>query len=243
MTPKELKKTVAWFSAGVSSAVATKLAISQIDEIIYTHIDDQHPDTMRFIKDCEQWFGKAVTIMQSPFKTVQEVCLRFRYINGVRGARCSQELKKMLRIRWEYEQQIDIKIRYVWGMDYREKNRASRIVDTMPEQEHIFPLIDRLLSKEQAHEILSASGIKRPVMYDLGYNNNNCIGCVKGGQGYWNHIRKDFPKVFESRAKMEREIKASCINGIYLDELDPDVGRLDPPILGECGILCEAIKL
>ena len=37
----------------------------------------------------------------------------------------------------------------------------------------------------------------RPLMYDLGYPNNNCIGCVKGGMGYWNHIRKDFPEVFE----------------------------------------------
>ena len=49
-------KTVSWFSAGVSSAVATKLAIDDIDQIIYTHIDDQHPDTMRFVKDC----GKVV---------------------------------------------------------------------------------------------------------------------------------------------------------------------------------------
>ena len=47
-------KTVSWFSAGVSSAVATKLAIDEIDEIIYNHIDDHHPDNMRFIEDCEE---------------------------------------------------------------------------------------------------------------------------------------------------------------------------------------------
>ncbi len=46
-------KTVSWFSAGVSSAVATKLAIDEIDEIIYIHIEDHHPDNMRFIGDCE----------------------------------------------------------------------------------------------------------------------------------------------------------------------------------------------
>ena len=33
--------TVSWFSAGVSSAVATKLIIDEVDRIIYTHIDDQ----------------------------------------------------------------------------------------------------------------------------------------------------------------------------------------------------------
>jgi hypothetical protein len=68
--------TVSYFSAGVSSAVATKLMIDQIDRIFYTHIDDQHPDTMRFVKDCEAWFGKPVEIWQSTlFKTVDEVCL------------------------------------------------------------------------------------------------------------------------------------------------------------------------
>jgi hypothetical protein len=44
--------TVAWFSAGVSSAVATKLAIDQIDRVIYMHIDDQEEDTLRFVADC-----------------------------------------------------------------------------------------------------------------------------------------------------------------------------------------------
>ena len=33
----------------------------------------------------------------------------------------------------------------------------------------------------------------------MGYNNNNCIGCIKGGMGYWNKIRVDFPEVFEKR--------------------------------------------
>jgi hypothetical protein len=56
-------RTVAWFSAGVSSAVATKLMIDEIDQILYTHIDDQHPDTLRFVRDCESWFGKPVEIL------------------------------------------------------------------------------------------------------------------------------------------------------------------------------------
>ena len=46
-------QTVSWFSAGVSSAVATKLAIGQIDKVFYIHVDDQHPDTLRFVKERE----------------------------------------------------------------------------------------------------------------------------------------------------------------------------------------------
>ena len=55
---------VSWFSAGVSSAVATWFAIKEIDKIIYQHIDDQHSDTLRFVKDCESWFGKPIEILQ-----------------------------------------------------------------------------------------------------------------------------------------------------------------------------------
>jgi hypothetical protein len=113
----------------------------------------------------------------------------------------------------------------------------------MPDQEHICPLIEKKIPKKQAHEILKASGIKRPKMYDLGYHNNNCIGCVKGGMGYWNHIRKDFPSVFNSRAKMERIIKATCIKGVYLDELEPERGLHKPPIVDECGLFCESIGI
>jgi len=60
---------------------------------------------------------------------------------------------------------------------------------------------------------------------------------------YWNKIRKDFPEVFEARAKLEREVGASCIKEVYLDELDPERGRDKPPIVDDCGIMCEILSL
>jgi hypothetical protein len=237
--------TIAWFSAGVSSAVATKLEIDNIDRIIYTHIDDQHPDTLRFISDCAEWFGKPIEVIQSKYKSVENACLSSGgrgYINGPAGAACTKFLKRGLRIEWEKAHETE-PLKYMWGLDAGEKHRCLRIEKTMPMQEHFFPLVDRGLTKPEVHKILAASGIKRPAMYDLGYHNNNCVGCVKGGMGYWNHIRVDFPEVFEARAKMERKIKATCIKGVYLDELDPERGRHESPIVDDCGILCEVIGL
>lgn len=235
--------TVSYFSAGVSSAVATKLLIDQIDRIFYTHIDDQHPDTMRFVKDCERWFGKPVEIWQSAyFKTVDEVCRKSKFLksrNG--GAPCTEKLKRDVRKRFEYEQEGNLRI--VWGMDYTEHDRASKIKHYMPNHKHLFPLIDNYISKEKAHKIMKASKIKRPAMYDLGYHNNNCIGCIKGGMGYWNKIRIDFPEVFASRAKLERDIGFPITKGVYLDELRPEQGRHDRLITGDCGILCEIMGL
>jgi len=232
-------KTVAWFSGGGSSAVSIKLIIDEIDEIKYIHIDDQHEDTMRFVKDCEGWFGKEVGIMQSPYKNVENAVFMHGkgYINGVAGANCTRWLKKRVRREWELDQKE--KLTYIWGMDVNEATRAERLCEAMKEQEHRFPLIEKNITKEHAHQIMTASGIKRPAMYDLGYHNNNCVGCVKGGMGYWNKIRVDFPEVFAKRAEMERRVGRSCINGTFLDELDPERGRHDPPIVDDCGIFCE----
>jgi hypothetical protein len=234
--------TISSFSAGVSSAVATKLMIDQIDKIIYIHIDDQHKDTLRFVKECEEWFGKKVDIMQAKDKSVDTVCRRFAFIKSPHGAKCTAILKRAVRKQWEKEVLAngDTKLRYVWGMDCNEKDRAERLeFISMPESDHYFPLIEADLLKEDAHAILKKAGIRRPAMYDLGYHNNNCIGCVKGGMGYWNKIRVDFPEVFKARAKLERDIGASCINGVYLDELEPERGRHDGPICEACGIMCE----
>ena len=240
-----VRHSVSWFSAGVSSAVATRLAIDEIDEVFYIHIDDQHPDTLRFVRECEAWFGKPITILQSPYKCVAHAVYAggSRYINGPRGANCTRWLKKRVRKDWECDRKNEMRLRYVWGMDSTEKHRADRIVETMRDFDHSFPLIERGIGKAEAHEILRASGIKRPAMYELGYHNNNCVGCVKGGMGYWNKIRVDFPDVFAARAKLERELGASCINGVYLDELDPERGRHDGPIVDDCGIMCELQSL
>ena len=229
---------VVWLSAGVSSFVAGYLA-NNVDEYIYIDIEDQHPDSMRFIHDCEKILQKPVTVLSSSFySNVEQVCLSVRYVNGVHGAPCTRALKKQVRKRWELDHMAD-DLTYVWGMDCNEKHRADRIVEGFPEVKHEFPLIDRGLTKDDAHGICRQLGIRRPAMYDLGYNNNNCIGCVKGGAGYWNKIRQDFPKVFEARAKMEREIEHSILKDCFLDELPLDKGRMTDEVMDECSILCQ----
>lgn len=115
----------------------------------------------------------------------------------------------------------------------------------MPNYDHRFPLIECGMAKQDAHELANRLGLKRPAMYDLGYNNNNCIGCLKGGIGYWNKIRRDFPDVFATRAKLERDLGRFILkdkdgNPLWLDELDPDRGADVREIPNfSCGIMCE----
>ena len=205
------------------------------------NIDDQEPDTLRFIKDCEKALGMKIDIIQSKeFKAVEEVCRKYKYINGPYGAKCTTVLKKQVREKWEREN-LQEKPTYIWGYDLSEKNRADRITKNVIEANHKFPLIENGLTKEDCHALLKQLGIKRPRMYELGYHNNNCVGCLKGGKGYWNKIRQDFPEVFKKRAELEREVGASCINGIFLDELDPDAGRNQTEILEDCSLFCQLI--
>lgn len=232
---KKLK--VCWISAGVSSFLAGYLA-GYVDEFIYIDIENQHPDSMRFIKDCEKALGKPIQTLKSNYGSTQNVIKQFRFINGIHGAKCTEILKKRVRKEWEYEHR-EYDITYVWGFDFKEKNRADRLLETMPNFNHEFPLIDKMLSKQDVHGMFERLfDFPRPKMYDLGYSNNNCIGCVKGGMGYWNKIRVDFPEVFDRMAKLEREVGHSCINGVYLDELEPDRGRMEDEIMPDCSIMC-----
>jgi hypothetical protein len=143
-----------------------------------------------------------------------------------------------------------IKVTVLFGFEFSkpEINRAIRFKQQHPETKPLFPLIERKVSGEEAHGILMGAGIELPEMYKLGYENNNCIGCVKGGKGYWNKIRIDFPETFDKMAKIEREVGATCLkeddgNGknrrLYLDELIPGVG-ITNPIVPSCGLFCQS---
>lgn len=240
MITKERLK-ICWLSAGVSSFMAGYLA-KNVDEFIYIDVENQHPDSMRFIRDCEKVLNRPIQILKSEYGNVDNVIKTFRFISSPYGAKCTEVLKKRVRKVWEYEHQ-DFEITYIWGFDLSEKRRAERTVNGMPQFNHEFPLIDKSLAKQDVHGLFTRMfGFARPYMYDLGYPNNNCIGCVKGGMGYWNRIRKDFPEVFETRAKLERDIGHSCINGIFLDELELDRGNMNMEIFPECSIMCYLVN-
>lgn len=240
---KKLK--VCWMSAGVSSFMAGYLA-GDVDEWIYIDIADQHKDSIRFIKDCEKAIGKPIQILKSSdYRCVKDCVLMFGgFRNPQNGfAPCTNWLKKRVRKQWEYEHK-DYDLTYVWGFDLKEQNRAERTIEANTQAQHEFPLIDKGLSKEDVHGLFDRTfDFKRPLMYDMGYPNNNCIGCVKGGMGYWNHIRKDFPEVFESRAKLEREVGYSILKEsdgtpLYLDELQEDRGNMNIEVFPDCSIMC-----
>lgn len=234
---KNNEKVIAWFSCGATSAVATKFAIDAYDnvEVYYIDTGGEHPDNQRFLRDCQEWFGREVHVRKSHvYATPMEVFRGTRFLNGPNGARCTLELKK--KVRWEVEDELQSWKSQVFGFDNSEVNRFTRFRQQYPKAKAIAPLISKNLDKPSCLAMLQREGIELPAMYRLGFHNNNCIGCVKGGKGYWCAIRKHFPEVFNSMAELEREIGHSCIKDCFLDELGECAL---PPIVPSCSIFCD----
>lgn len=145
---------------------------------------------------------------ESGFGSVDEVIKRTRYMSGPSGARCTKELKK--QVRFDYQKPGDV---HVFGFHNGEQNREDRLTDQENEIEVFCPLIELDMSKEYCIEYLKDYGFQIPIMYQLGYQNNNCVGCLKAtGAGYWNKIRVDFPDVFETRSRQEELLGTALIS-------------------------------
>ena len=236
---------IAWFSCGVTSAVACKIALSLYDDVqlYYIETGSGHPDNARFLTDCEDWYGQPIHTIRSDKYTCVADVLRKGFINGAHGAACTLELKK--KVRYKLEKELGSWDGQVWGFDYapKEINRAIRLKQQYPSTKPLFPLIEKQITKPDAMGMLWKAGIEIPAMYKMGYNNNNCIGCVKGGMGYWNKIRKDFPEVFARMAQIEREPGATSLKDqsgkIFLDELSPNRGEMPEEFIPDCSLICQ----
>ena len=234
------KRIVCWFSCGAASAVATKLAIADNAGklplvIAYTEVMEEHPDNKRFLAECEKWFGQEIVILGNDYykRSIYET-FKTSAMNIRGAAPCTRVLKKQVRERFE-----QVGDRQVFGYTAEEQQRYDRFIDANNEVDVWVPLIDKGLNKVDCLAMLQNAGIDLPEMYKLGYLNNNCIGCVKGGMGYWNKIRVDFPEQFDRMAKLERFKKQTIFKDRYLDELKPTDGNYpqEPDI--ECSIFCQ----
>lgn len=218
-------RAISWFSCGAASAVASKLAQAKYGtdlEIIYCDTSDtEHPDNARFMADCERWFGQPIKILKSDrYSSVDDVIEKTRYMSGVAGARCTIEMKKMPR--FAYQDPDDI---HIFGYTANEGRRIESMRKANPELRLDFVLSDAGFDKVDCYRTVLDAGIELPAMYQLGYKNNNCIGCVKASSPqYWQAIRHDFPDVFEKRVRQSRELGVRLVeihyhDRIFLDEL------------------------
>ena len=242
-----MSRILCLFSCGAASAVATKLAIAEFGDrcvIVNAFIQEEHPDNRRFADDCEKWFGMPIIRLRdtkydaSAIKVFETV----GFIVGPSGAACTGRIKRGLL--QKVEQPGDV---IMLGFTAEEQRRMDSWIDSWPDKKIVAPLIERGLTKEDCKAMVERAGIKLPAMYLLGYDNANCIGCVKGGQGYFRAIREDFPEQFERLAKAEEKVGAKILRHRSGPLAGQRFGLRDLPAgkahrgepLPTCGFLCE----
>ncbi len=244
-TSPSQNRIVCHFSCGAASAVATKLTLAEFDPsrvvILNAFIVEEHADNRRFLADCERWFKHPITVVRNKKYggSVHAVWKERGVLKNAYGAACSQYLKREV---------IEAECRpndiHVMGFTADEAHRAVRFATT--DGVWKFPLIDRNLSKADCLGMIERAGIELPIMYRLGYSNANCIGCCKGGIGYWNKIRRDFPEVFNEVAEIDRQ-RGNPNSFLFFDrktgerfpltQLDETAGRMDE-VLPDCSFFC-----
>lgn len=237
-----MTRLVCHFSCGAASAVATKLTLAteRTREVVILNafLAEEHPDNRRFLADCECWFGHPITVLRDTKyrSSAREVWRRKRFMNSALGAPCSMILKRELLNAVCLPTDT-----HMLGFTVEETKRAQRFLDVGA----LCPLIDRNLTKADCLAIVQRAGIELPLLYRMGYNNANCIGCCKGGEGYWNRIRQDFPDVFAEVAALQEEIgpgsyffrNRNTDERFGLIHLDPSAGR-HSELLPDCSFFC-----
>jgi 3'-phosphoadenosine 5'-phosphosulfate sulfotransferase (PAPS reductase)/FAD synthetase len=260
MDPKEGDTIAVWFSCGAASAVALKKTQERYGNLcsiraINNPVMEEHPDNRRFLKDVSKWVGIEIEEAKNPEwpnASAREVWEKRKFMSGKEGAPCTGALKREARHLWECINKTEWLV-----MGFTEEETRDRYWPFIFfERRNTLPILqDARVSKADCFEIVGAAGIKLPEIYDLGYPNANCIGCVKASSpAYWNHVRKMHPEVFKDRAEQSRRLatgnsgygnKLVRYKGkrIFLDELPEDaVGRPMKTMQTECGIFCPTFK-
>jgi hypothetical protein len=168
---------------------------------------------------------------------IYDVFEKERYISGIGGATCTKHLKREVRMAYEWAEDI-----HCFGYTADEESRIVQFERNNPHLRCMWILRDLGITKDHCHAIIADAGIESPAMYGLGFANNNCRCCVKGGAAYQAKCRKHFPDDFDRLAKLSRRLGVKLIKykgeRIYLDELPEDADDTAPEPDIECGPQC-----
>lgn len=214
---KGIERLVILFSCGITSFVATLLVLKENRKkwklpthIIYTYVKEEPKDNLRFLEDAEKYFKEKVLILvNEDFKGSAFEVFKNGWLVGVGGAACTKQLK--WKVRKEFVTDNDIQ---VFGFNAGEEDRLDKFANGNNDINISCPLICMRLTKKDCLEYAQKIRIEPPESYRRGYNNANCIGCVKGQSGYWNHVRKVDKPIFDKMAKLERKLNVA-INKKY----------------------------
>jgi hypothetical protein len=207
------------FSGGVGSWASAKRVAERhgTDALTLLFADTrmEDEDLYRFVDEAAADVGgEFVRIAEG--RDPWEVFFAKRFLGNSRVDPCSRILKREFMRRW-LEDHCDPDATTVHlGFDWQEIDRYHRARGYWEPWSVNAPLIERpIMSRRDAMAALDATGIRRPRLYELGFDHNNCGGfCVKAGQAHFAHLLHTMPDRYAYHEQREMDIR---------DFLDADV--------------------
>lgn len=242
-----MARTIAWVSAGAASAISGRMILRENPNAVmaYCETGGEHEDNERFLSDLTRWFNAPIERLKSEkYADTWDVWQKTRWLAGPEGARCTTELKVVPRLLFQRPTDVHV---FGYTADSSDVRRADLLASNYPELTLRFPLIEAGITKAACLALLETVGIAAPVLYALGFQNNNCIGCVKAtSPDYWSLVRLHFLAIFQRMAKLSREldVRLCRIHGerCFIDEIPPDWPTTNP-IAPACDFLCHLIEM
>lgn len=189
------------FSGGMGSAVSALVALEAgLDfNLIFADTLIEDEDLYRFNADVAKACGKEI-ITLTDGRTPWDVYIDKRWIGNSRTAHCSTELKtKPVKAWLDANAAPDDPL--VLGMDMSELDRIER-AQSRWDRPVISLLVERKIYRPEFDLILNRHGIKKPRLYGMGYEHNNCGGfCCKAGLVQFERLYRTDPKRYEYHEK------------------------------------------
>lgn len=217
------RRVIVTISGGKASAWCANWALKTYNKhnvvLYFNDTKWEHPDLYRFLNDLSEYFDHPIT-HDNDGRSPEELFHDNHALADNRMPFCSRILKAE-RLQAFYRDG-DI---LIFGIGHQEKRRANRIIGayqiaaakTNKWPTLRFPLIDERTSRRQIDAFLTTAGIKPPLLYDLGFQHNNCSGgCVRAGKSQWYHLYKMLPEVYAERERVEEDMRTETGRDIHI---------------------------
>ncbi|MFG3403738.1 hypothetical protein [Streptomyces sp. NPDC048142] len=202
-------------SFGVALRVAEKHGTTNMTLLI-ADTRAESSDLWRFADDTSRLLGVPLTKVadgRNPWELFRDK----RFLGNDRIAPCTKYLKQIPCRKWmRAHAPVSDSLVYI-GIEKtkRDRERARAIAQNWKPWQVRFPLCNRWepeLSKEESKarlmDLSRWHGIEPPLLYELGYEHNNCGGlCVRAGQKQWKLTLKVQPERFAFAEAQEQGMR------------------------------------
>ncbi|MFF4821218.1 hypothetical protein ACFY2K_42320 [Kitasatospora sp. NPDC001309] len=230
---------VVMWSGGITSWATARHVIAlhgtASTTLLFADTQAEDADLHRFNTEASSQLGIPLTTVTDPQqRDPWQVFEDKSWLGNTRIAQCSHALKQDPCRTWLAANTDPADTVLYVGIDWTETHRLPAITNGWAPWSVEAPLTrPPYADKRDLLVELEALGIRRPRLYRLGFEHNNCGGaCVKGGQAQWLRLLDVFPDRYAKAEAHEMRMRAKLGRDVAILR-DRTGGTTKPLTLGE----------